>query len=165
MASVNVVHLLGNVTRDIELKFLPNNTACAEFGLAMNRKWGEGDQKKEEVTFVDCTAFGNSAETISKYVKKGDQFWIAGRLKLDQWEAQDGTKRSKLRVVVESFQFLGAKREAAEPYQGAPQRNAHAQGAYNAAKQGNDRQTGRKPQPVAAGNHDNDAPPDDQIPF
>jgi len=107
MANLNKVMLMGNITRDLELKYLPSQTAVCEFGLAINRNWTAADgTKKEEVTFVDCTCFGKTAEILAKYKKKGDPLFVEGRLKLDQWEAQDGSKRSRMRVVVENFQFL-----------------------------------------------------------
>jgi single-strand DNA-binding protein len=107
MANVNKVILIGNLTRDPEFKLLPSQMPVCEIGMAINRKWtGQDGIKKEETTFVDCTSFGKTAELISKYVKKGDPLFVDGRLKLDQWEAQDGTKRSKMRVVIENFQFL-----------------------------------------------------------
>ena len=109
MANVNVVILVGNITRDPELKYLPSGSPVCELGLAVNRKWTSSDgQAKEEVTFVDCTAFAKTGEVLAKYVKKGDPLYVQGRLKLDQWEAQDGSKRSKLRVVIDNFQFLKA---------------------------------------------------------
>lgn len=107
MANFNKVLLMGNITRDLDLKYLPSQTAVCEFGLAVNRTWtGQDGVRKEEVTFVDCTCFGKTAEILAKYKKKGDPLFVEGRLKLDQWEAQDGSKRSKMRVVVENFQFL-----------------------------------------------------------
>jgi single-strand DNA-binding protein len=107
MANLNKVMLMGNITRDPELTYLPSQTPVCEFGLAVNRSWtGQDGVKKEETTFVDCTCFGKTAEVLSKYKKKGDPLFVEGRLKLDQWEAQDGSKRSKMRVVVENFQFL-----------------------------------------------------------
>lgn len=107
MANLNKVFLMGNLTRDPEVKYLPSQTPVCEFGLAVNRTWtGQDGVKKEETTFVDCTAFAKQAELLGKYKKKGDPLFIEGRLKLDQWEAQDGTKRSKMRVVIENFQFL-----------------------------------------------------------
>jgi len=107
MANFNKVLLMGNITRDLELKYLPSQTAVCEFGLAVNRTWtGADGVKKEEVTFVDCSCFGKTAEILTKFKKKGDPLFVEGRLKLDQWEAQDGGKRSKLKVVVENFQFL-----------------------------------------------------------
>ncbi len=109
----NKVILGGNLTRDPQLSYTPNQTAVVDFGLAVNRKWGKDGEKKEETCFVDCRAFGSTAENINKYVNKGDNFFIEGRLTFDSWTAQDGTKRSKHRVTVESFQFL-SKREKPE---------------------------------------------------
>ncbi len=107
MANLNKVMLIGNLTRDPDVKMLPSQTMVCDIGLAINRRWtGQDGIRKEETTFVDCSGFGKTAELISKYVKKGDPIFIDGRLKLDQWEAQDGTKRSKMRVVIENFQFL-----------------------------------------------------------
>jgi len=107
VANLNKVMLMGNITRDPALKYLPSQTAVCEFGLAINRTWtGQDGVKKEEVTFVDCDCFGKTAELLAKYKKKGDPLFIEGRLKLDQWEAQDGSKRSRMKVVVENFQFL-----------------------------------------------------------
>ena len=107
MANLNKVLLMGNITRDPELKYLPSQTAVCDIGLAVNRSWtGADGVKKEEVTFVDCSCFGKVAEIIAKYKKKGDPLFIEGRLKLDQWEDKEGAKKSRMRVVVENFQFL-----------------------------------------------------------
>lgn len=107
MANLNKVMLMGNITRDLECKALPSGTNVAEFGLAINRQWtGQDGVKKEEVTFVDCCAFGKLADLLAKYKQKGDPLFVEGRLKLDQWEARDGSKRSKIRVIVEGVQFL-----------------------------------------------------------
>jgi single-strand DNA-binding protein len=108
MANFNKVLLMGNITRDPELSYLPaNQTPVVQLGLAVNRTWtGADGQKKEETTFVDCTAFGKQAEVLAKFKKKGDPIFVEGRLKLDQWEGQDGSKRSKLKVIIENFQFL-----------------------------------------------------------
>ena len=108
MASFNKVILAGNLTRDPELRYTPKGTAIARIGLACNRKWkSETGEMKEEVTFVDVDAFGKQAETIGQYLKKGRPILIEGRLKFDQWEdKQSGQKKSKLGVVLESFQFL-----------------------------------------------------------
>ena len=104
----NKVILMGNLTRDPQLSFLPSKTAVVEFGLAINRKWKSKDgEQKEETCFVDCKAFGKQAETINQYLKKGNPLMVEGRLQLSTWEDQSGNKRSKLRVVVENFQFLG----------------------------------------------------------
>ena len=108
--SFNKVILLGNLTRDIELKHLPSGSQSVEnIGLAVNRVWRTPEgEKREEVTFVDCEAWGRTAEVMSQYLKKGRPVFIEGRLKLDQWE-KEGQKHSKLRVVVESFQFVDSK--------------------------------------------------------
>jgi single-strand DNA-binding protein len=108
MANLNKVFLMGNLTRDPQLSYLPSQTAVVEFSIATNRKWtGKDGSKKEETCFVDCRAFGATAETINKYLTKGRPVFIEGRLTFDQWTAQDGTKRSKHRVTVETFQFIG----------------------------------------------------------
>lgn len=111
MASFNRVLLVGNLTRDVELKYTSTGMAIATVSIAVNRKWkSETGEMKEECTFVDCTAFGKTAETISQYTKKGSPLLVEGRLKLDQWEdKQTGQKRSKLGVVIETFQFLGGR--------------------------------------------------------
>ena len=107
MANLNKVMLMGNVTRDIELRYTPGGTAVTDFGIAVNRAWkGADGEKHEEVCFVDVTAWAKQAELISQYCRKGRQLFVEGRLQLDSWEGQDGQKRSKLRVVLEGFQFL-----------------------------------------------------------
>ena len=110
MASFNKVLLMGNLTRDPQLKYLPSQTAVAEFGLACNRKFRTANgEDREEVTFVDITAFGKQAEVLNQYMSKGKPIFIEGRLKYDQWEDKNGGgKRSKLTVVVDNFQFIGA---------------------------------------------------------
>ncbi len=107
--NVNRILLAGNVTRDLQLSYLPSQTAVVEFGLAMNRKWKDktSGEQREETCFVDCRCYGQQAETLNKYVSKGDPLFIEGRLQLDTWKAKDDSNRSKLRVLVESFQFLG----------------------------------------------------------
>lgn len=131
MASFNKVILLGNLTRDPELKYTPKGTAVARLGLAVNRKWkNDAGEEKEEVTFIDADAFGKQAETLGQYLKKGSPIFIEGRLKLDQWDdKQTGQKVSKLRVVLESFQFLGTggKQEGQQPQRtAAPRTTAQA---------------------------------------
>lgn len=108
MANLNKVMLIGNLTRDPELKYTPGNQAVCEIGLAVNRKYRtkEGEER-EETTFVDCEAWGKQAEVLKQYMSKGRPLFVEGRLKLDTWEDKDGGKRSKMRVVIENFQFLG----------------------------------------------------------
>ena len=109
MASFNRVILVGNLTRDPQLKYLPSQTPVVEFGLATNRKWKDSNgQDREDVCFVECAAFGKQAEVINQYCQKGRPLLVEGRLKHDQWEdKQGGGKRTKLSVVVENFQLLG----------------------------------------------------------
>ena len=111
MASFNKVILMGNLTRDPQMKYLPSQTAVVEFGLACNRKYRtQSGEDKEEVTFVDCTAFGRTGEVINQYFTKGKPIFIEGRLKYDSWEdKQGGGKRSKITVVIENFQFVGGR--------------------------------------------------------
>jgi len=108
MANYNKVILVGNLTRDPELRYTPKGTAVAKIGVAINRTARtETGETKEEVTFVDVDAFGRQAETLGQYMKKGRPIMIEGRLRLDTWEdKQTSQKRSKLGVVMESFQFL-----------------------------------------------------------
>ena len=142
MANFNKVFLMGNLTRDPQLSYLPSQTAVVDFGLAVNRRWtGKDGEKKEDTCFVDCTAFGRMAENINKYMSKGRPLFVEGRLTFDSWTGQDGTKRSKLKVTVENFQFLPSAAQAsggqteyqqadgvadsqAEPGPGAGQRTA-----------------------------------------
>jgi len=107
MAAFNKVLLLGNLTRDPQLSYTPNQTAVVDFGLATNRRWtGQDGTQREETCFVDCRAFGRQAETINKYLTKGRLVFVEGRLTFESWTAQDGTKRSRHRVTVVNFQFL-----------------------------------------------------------
>ncbi|QYU70813.1 single-stranded DNA-binding protein [Leptolyngbya sp. 15MV] len=110
--SFNKVILLGNLTRDVELRHLAGGSgAVANIGLAVNRRWRTPEgEPREEVTYVDCEAWGKQAETLSKYLSKGRPIFIEGRLKLDQWE-KEGQKFSKLRVVIENFQFVDSRGE------------------------------------------------------
>ncbi|MCH2139136.1 MAG: single-stranded DNA-binding protein [Phycisphaerales bacterium] len=109
MASLNRVLLMGNLTRDIEVKYTANNTAVANIGLAVNRRYRSGDEYREETTFVDCEAWGRTAETMGKYLSKGRPVFIEGRLKLDEWQDKDGNRRTKLVTVVENFQFIDSR--------------------------------------------------------
>ena len=111
MASFNKVMLLGNLTRDPEVKYTPKGSAVADIGLAVNRTYTtDGGEKREETTFVDVTMWGRQAEIAGEYLKKGRPLFVDGRLQLDTWDdKQTGQKRSKLRVVCENFQMLGSR--------------------------------------------------------
>jgi single-strand DNA-binding protein len=107
MASLNKVLLIGNLTRDPEIRYIPSGTAVADIGVAVSRKWtGQDGQKHEETTFVDVTIWARSAELAGEYLHKGDPIFIEGRLQLDQWQDKEGQKRSRMRVVSERWQFL-----------------------------------------------------------
>src|SRR3954469_8259992 len=114
MNGYNKVMLMGNVTRDPQLKYLPSQTPVAEFGLAVNRKYRTAQgEDREEVAFVEITAFGKQAEVINEYCKKGKPLFIEGRLKYDQWDDKEtGNKRSRISVIVENFQFIGSREGA-----------------------------------------------------
>jgi len=115
MANFNKVLLVGNLTRDPELKSTPSNQSVAQIGLAVNRNYQTKDgEKREETTFVDCEAWGRTAEVMCQYLEKGRPVLVEGRLKLDQWQDKDGNNRSKLKVVIENFQFLGGRGEGGQ---------------------------------------------------
>ena len=147
MANFNKVMLMGNLTRDPEIRYTPKGTAVAEIGLAINRYFsGESGDKREETTFVDVTLWGRTAEIASEYLKKGRPVFIEGRLQLDTWEdKQSGQKRSKLRVVAEGMQLLGSRGGG-----GGPEENSGPGGASS----GPPRKTAPPPEPD-----------DDEIPF
>ena len=110
MPNLNRVMLMGNLTRDPELRFTPNNTAVCQIALAINHRWkDQSGEQKEEVTYIDCEAWGKTADVINQYLRKGRPVFIEGRLKLDQWQDKEGNNRSKLKVVVENFQFVDSK--------------------------------------------------------
>lgn len=152
MANFNKVILIGNLTRDPELRYTPKGMAVARLGMAINRNWKtETGEAREEVTFVDVDAFGRQAETLAQYMKKGSPLLVEGRLRLDTWEdKQTNQKRSKLGVVVEGFQFLGSARGE----EGAPRARAAAPAAA-------------APAPLSAGGAEPDEPPpeEDDVPF
>jgi len=111
MASYNKVFLLGNLTRDPEVRYTPKGSAVADLGIAVNRQYTlDNGEKREEVTFVDVTLWGRQAEVAGEYLKKGRSVFIEGRLQLDTWDdKQSGQKRSKLKVIGEMMQMLGAR--------------------------------------------------------
>lgn len=148
MASFNKVILMGNLTRDPELRYTSKGTAIAKIGLAVNRVWRtESGEQKEEVTYVDVDAFGRQAETIGQYLKKGRPVLVEGRLKLDTWDdKQSGQKKSKLGVVLETFQFVGSA-PGQQGREGAPSETSRP------------RVTENNPAPAE------EMPPEDDVPF
>ena len=148
MASFNKVILLGNLTRDPEVRYTPKGTAVTDLGLAVNRTYtADNGEKREEVTFVDVTFWGRTAEVAAEYLKKGRPVFIEGRLQLDSWDdKQSGQKRTKLKVIGENMQMLGAPRGG---------------GAGGGDEEGGSRSSRPAPPPKAAPS----APDDDEIPF
>ena len=126
----NKVILVGNLTRDIELRYLQNGTAVAKTAIATSRKFTSNGEKKEEVMFIDITFFGRSAEIANQYLRKGSKILVEGRLQFDQWVDQNGGKRSKHSVLAETMQMLDSKADAQAG--GNPGMN---QGGYNAPQQ------------------------------
>jgi single-strand DNA-binding protein len=165
MASFNKVILMGNLTRDPELRYTPKGTAVAKLGLAVGRKWrNEAGEMQEETTFVDVDAFGRSAETIGQYLKKGRPIMIEGRLRLDQWEDKNsGQKRSKLNVVLETFQFLDSGRSDDQSGRSDDQSGG---GGGNYSGGGGQSASGRVSRPAPEVQNDPDSlPADDDVPF
>jgi single-strand DNA-binding protein len=161
MASYNRVILVGNLTRDIELRYIPSGTAVAEIGMAVNDRIKKGDQWVDETTFVDVTLWGRTAEVANQYLTKGSNVLIEGRLKLEQWE-KDGQKRSKLKVVADKMQMLGGRGEGGGSGGGAPRGGA----SRAPARQQDNYDSGFD----GGGSYDNyssapSAPPEDDIPF
>lgn len=112
MPNFNTVTLMGHLTRDPELRNTQGGTTICAFTLAVSNKFkAKNGEMKEDVLFIDCTSFGKQGEVVSKYAQKGSPLFVQGRLKLDQWEAKDGTKRSKIGVIVEKFEFLSKSGE------------------------------------------------------
>jgi single-strand DNA-binding protein len=117
MASFNQVTLMGNLCRSPELRYLPSNQPVVEWGMATNRKWkDQSGQEREEVCFVDCTAFGRTGEVVNQYCTRGDLLFVQGRLKYKTWEdKQGGGKRSKLSVVVDTVQLMPRREQGQHP--------------------------------------------------
>jgi len=116
MANLNRVFLIGNLTRDPELRYIPSGTAVATLGLATNRVYTTQDgERKEEVCFVDIVAWSKTAENCANYLSKGSPIFVEGRLQYDSWETDDGQKRSRLRVVADRVQFLSGRRTEGAP--------------------------------------------------
>ena len=165
MASYNKVMIIGNLTRDPELKYTPKGTAIADIGLAVNRNYTtDSGEKREEVTFIDVTLWGRVAEIVGEYCKKGRPLFVEGRLQLDTWDDKaTGQKRSKLKVVGENIQLLGSR-------EGGAGGGEHGEGRSESRSEGRPQQSSRpasrpaSPPPRPPADPDLDAPEDD-IPF
>jgi single-strand DNA-binding protein len=179
MRGFNRVILAGNCTRDPQLKTLPSGTQVADFGIAINRKWLDKNsgEDREEVCFVDCSAFGNLADIIGQWVQKGKPVLIEGRLKYDQWDDQQGNKRSKLTVVVENMNLIGGRPggegdgdngagrddDDRHQQQAPPQRQQQQQQRQSAPPQQRQQQNQRPPQNQQS--RGNSRQPQSDIPF
>jgi single-strand DNA-binding protein len=169
MASFNRVILLGNLTRDPQVRYTPGGTAVSEIGLAVNRTWFDQktNSRREEVTFVDVTLWGRQAEVAGEYLAKGRQVLVEGRLQLDSWEDKEsGQKRSKLRVVCENMTMVGARGDG--PRGDGPRGDA---GRPEGARGGGGRRTegqamdSQAPPPDDFQDAPPEATPDDEVPF
>jgi single-strand DNA-binding protein len=135
----NKVILVGNLTRDVELKNLPSGSAVSTFGLATNKKWRDGNsgEDRQEVMFIDITVFGRSAEIANQYLRKGSKVLIEGRLSFEQWTDQNGQKRSKHKIIADSVQFMESRAEAQanqnnnNSYGGQDNGNSYGNQGYN----------------------------------
>lgn len=115
MVSFNKVILLGNLTKDPEIRYNPNGTAVANFSVAVNRRYKQGDEFKDEVGYFDVVVFGKQAENCSQYLNKGAGVLVDGRLQQRRWETDDGQKRSKIEIVAQNIQFMPKKSQGATP--------------------------------------------------
>ncbi len=157
MASYNKVFLLGNLTRDPEVRYTPKGSAVADLGIAVNRQYTlDTGEKREEVTFVDVTFWGRTAEVAGEYLKKGRSVFIEGRLQLDTWDdKQSGQKRSKLKVIGEMMQMLGGRPGGG----GGGDEGGGEEAPARSAKSGGGSRSAPPPKSGSA------EPDDDEIPF
>lgn len=157
---MNIVIIRGNLTRDVELRYLPNGTAIGSFGVAVNRKWkDDAGNQKEEVSFFDVDAWGKTAETIAQWFRKGSPILITGRLKQETWDdKQTGQKRSKVKIVLDRFEFCGETKGAGAGVQHPP---ADGQDGASARYGSQPHSTAANSAPVAG----DEPPEDDSIPF
>ncbi len=124
MASLNKVLLIGNLTRDPEVRMLPSGRSVCKFGLAMNRNFKDAEgNRREETTFVDVESFGPRGEALARFFTKGKPIFVEGRLKLDQWESQTGEKRSRLLVELDNWEFVGSRQDS---YESQPHQQSQA---------------------------------------
>lgn len=174
MANLNKVLLMGNLTRDPQVRYTPGGTAVAEIGVAVNRSWfdKQANARREEVTFVDVTLWGREAEVAGEYLAKGRPIFIEGRLQLDTWDdKQTGQKRSKMRVVCEHMQMLGSRGEGG----GGGARGGARSGGASGGQGGGGFPSGSESQETHETNYSQadtgyssaeaGPPPEDEVPF
>jgi single-strand DNA-binding protein len=169
MSSFNKVILLGNLTRDPQVRYTPGGTAVAEIGLAVNRTWFDqkSNSRRDETTFVDVTLWGRQAEVAGEYLAKGRQVLIEGRLQLDTWEDKEsGQKRSKLRVVAENMKMVGGRGEGGGGGGGGRGEGGGASRGEGARPEGRGGPREMENSGGGGGEDFHDAPPpDDDVPF
>ena len=166
MPSFNKVILMGNITRDPELRFLPNNTAVCDVGLAVNDRYQNKatGQWEDRPNFVDCTAFGRNAENISKFFNKGNPIFIEGKLRFEQWEDRtSGQKRSKLKVVIDLWQFVDSKGGGGQS--GGDGGGEQSSGGYGNRQQAEASSGGEWDNAGGSGGGGHEAVDEDDIPF
>ena len=157
--NVNKVFLMGNLTRDVEMRALPSGMSVGSFGIAVNERFKDRDGNwQERANFVDCEIFGNRADAFAKYLGKGSPVFVEGKLRLDQWEDREGNKRSKLKVVVDNFEFVGGGRG-----EGGAGGGGGGGGGYARSGAASDSQSSGGGGGGSGGGYD--MPPDDDIPF
>jgi single-strand DNA-binding protein len=169
MASFNKVILLGNLTRDPQVRYTPGGTAVAELGLAVNRTWFDQktNSKREEVTFVDVTLWARQAEVAGEYLAKGRQVLIEGRLQLDSWDDKEsGQKRSKLRVVCENMTMIGGRSDGSRGDGPRGDDEGRAGGRSGGGQGGGGRASAGSHAPAEEySDAPQDGPPEDEVPF
>lgn len=111
---INRINIIGRLTRDAELRYAPSGTAVANFDIACNKTFSQSGEKKEQVSYFPCLAWGKAGELITEYCKKGHRIAVEGRLRQRRWDDQDGKKRTKIEIVVEGFQFLEGRKDGTD---------------------------------------------------
>lgn len=172
MPNLNKVQLMGNITRDPEVRYTPRGTAVTDISLAINRTFtGDDGERREETTFVDITFWGRQAEVIGEYMKKGRPLYVEGRLQLDSWEDKTtGQQRSRLKVVGENFQFLGSRDDGGGSQQRSgghspPSHDDHESRHEGSRTQAPPRQSSPAPPQRSGGYQEGPIEDDDDIPF
>lgn len=135
---INHVTIIGRTTRDLELRYTPAGTAVASFSIANGKSYTVGTEKKEQVSYFDVTVWGKLAEVMTEWVKEGQQLCIEGRLQQTRWDDQDGKKRSKVEIILSSFQFLGGKKDGGEGQTSSEPSPQGAAGKVNEGFRGED---------------------------
>lgn len=173
MPNLNKVQLMGNLTRDPEVRYTPKGTPVSDISLAVNRSYNADDgERREETTFVDITFWGRQAEVIGEYMRKGRPIYVEGRLQLDTWEDKTtGQQRSRLKVVGENFQFLGSREDGGGSRGGGSgQGGQGAQGGYRGGQASAEEEYRHEPRAASpstpsSGGYQEGPIEDDDIPF